>query len=300
MQKHKPLVSIIIPSYNHEKFILQTIKSIENQTYENIEILIIDDCSIDATTNLLQRIKHTKAKTIFHKENKGLIKTISEGVDLSSGEYIAFCASDDYWHPEKISLQIAEIEKDSNIKIIFTEGFDVDENSNVIGKIKYTNKKSNIRNFDEVIMHADLPPASILFRKKDLINAGGINQSFKIEDLPIWLSLLKTGGYAKIIEKNLVFYRAHSNNMHNTFSEMVIDEHFKIIDHFSKDLSNRSKIIKEWALRNANITAGKNIKKSLSYLIKSGIQFLDYRLYACIYKNIRIIPKKLSQKKHKL
>ncbi len=297
MQKHKPLVSVIIPSYNHEKFILQTIKSIENQTYENIEILIIDDCSTDATIDLLKKPQHTKTKLIFHKENKGLIKTISEGVDLSSGEYIAFCASDDYWHPEKISLQIAEIEKDSNIKIIFTEGFDVDENSNAIGKIKYTKKRSNIRNFDEVIMHADLPPASILFRKKDLQDSGGINQSFKIEDLPIWLSLLKPGGYAKIIKKNLVFYRAHSNNMHNTFSEMVIDEHFKIIEYFSKDLSSRSKIIKEWALRNANITAGKNIKKSLSYLRKSGIQLFDYRLYACIYKNTLAISKKINPKK---
>lgn len=282
-----PIVSVIVPSYNHENFVLKTLESIVTQTYPNIQLIVIDDASKDNTAKVISEfgVSHP-IDMVLKQVNTGLINSLNLGLSMAKGKYISLVASDDYWAPEKIAKQVAMLEKDNDLKMVFAEGFEVDEKENILQPIHYANRAIEKWTFNDVLMKADLPPASFIARRNEILAVGGFNRDFKFEDFPMWLMLLSGGGYAKIVREPLVFYRNHSNNMHNTLSSMVIDQHFKIVEKFSETLPNRRAILNEWRLRNANMLARTDKKSSINYLIPACYKIFDYRLYACIYKYI--------------
>ena len=98
-------VSVVIPTYNRESFITKAIDSVEAQTYRNVEVVVIDDGSTDNTRSLLERRYGEKVR-YFYQENKGIAAARNTGIRESSGDYIAFLDSDDYWVPEKLERQM--------------------------------------------------------------------------------------------------------------------------------------------------------------------------------------------------
>ena len=98
----KPLVSVVIPCYNHEKFVQDCIQSVIDQTYENIELIIIDDGSKDNSVKVIQELADKYGFTFIHRPNKGLSATLNEGIRLSKGKYFSAIASDDILFLEKI------------------------------------------------------------------------------------------------------------------------------------------------------------------------------------------------------
>ena len=116
-----PLVSIILPAYNCEKFIRKTIHSLINQTYSNFELLVINDGSTDATTSIIQSFKDTRIQLIQNEKNKGLIYTLNKGIELSKGKYIARIDADDICLPERLQKQVNWLEKNTQIAIVATQ-----------------------------------------------------------------------------------------------------------------------------------------------------------------------------------
>lgn len=116
--KQDPLVSVIMAAYNHEKYISDAINSVLNQTYENIEIIVEDDCSTDSTAEKIKKIKDKRLKKIYSKKNKGAVATMNHLVSLCNGDYIAILGSDDVWYPNKIEVQLKQF-KDDNIGAVF-------------------------------------------------------------------------------------------------------------------------------------------------------------------------------------
>ena len=100
------LVSVIIPAYNHEKYIGDAINSVLNQTYKNIELIVEDDLSTDNTVKEIKKIKDKRLKTIFSKKNKGPVRTMNHLLSMCKGDYIAILGSDDIWYPEKLEKQL--------------------------------------------------------------------------------------------------------------------------------------------------------------------------------------------------
>jgi len=282
---HKPLVSVVIPSYNHSKYIKEAILSILNQTYENIELIVIDDGSSDDSVKIIQKLANQYNFKFIHRENRGLLGTLNEGLSLSSGYYFAEIASDDIWLPEKIAQQVKAMKSDINLKISFHEVEEINQNGIVTGKVKYTNRENPIYDFENVLMYADLPPASIFMRKEELIEVGGYNDDLQVEDLYIWLKILRNGGYAKVINKTVSKYRIHDNNTHSN-DLMITREHFRTVNMFlDKHKKFGKKVLNEWALRNANILARNHKKEALSYFKYLSLNSsFDIRLYKIIYK----------------
>ena len=99
-------VSVIIPTYNSGKYIEECINSVINQTYTNLEIIVVDDCSNDNTLSILKKYKDKRIKLIKLEENKGVSYARNRGIDFSSGEFICFLDSDDYWYLDKIEKQV--------------------------------------------------------------------------------------------------------------------------------------------------------------------------------------------------
>src|SRR5690625_3067146 len=101
-----PLVSVVIPAYNCEKWITKTIESVNKQSYKNIEIIIVNDGSTDKTKQILETFKDQQNLNVYHIENSGPAKARNLGVSKSSGKLIAFLDSDDLWHKTKIEKQV--------------------------------------------------------------------------------------------------------------------------------------------------------------------------------------------------
>ena len=104
--QNEPLVSVIIPTYNRGRLILNSVTSVLNQTYKNIELIVVDDCSTDDTEKTVKSIDDSRIKYIKLEKNSGACVARNKGIEISRGEFIAFNDSDDLWLPEKINSQL--------------------------------------------------------------------------------------------------------------------------------------------------------------------------------------------------
>lgn len=210
-------VSVLLPSYNHEKYIGETIESVLNQTFSDFEFIIIGDCSPDNSVEIIKKYvdKDDRIKFYIHDKNMGIAKTENELIDLAKGKYIAFLNSDDVWHESKLEKQLNLLEKDENL-IIWTEGEIIDENSNLVGK-KFTKtygsrkKKLNGDIFNALLHGNYILFASLMFKRDNLKGLRFIEDLKIINDYPFELALAKKYKY-HFIKQPLTYYRMHGKN----------------------------------------------------------------------------------------
>lgn len=115
--QNEPLVSVIIPTYNRGRLILDSINSVLNQTYKNIELIVVDDCSTDNTEEILKSINDSRIKYVKLEKNSGACIARNKGIELSTGEFIAFNDSDDLWITTKLEKQLCFL-KNYNADIV--------------------------------------------------------------------------------------------------------------------------------------------------------------------------------------
>jgi glycosyltransferase involved in cell wall biosynthesis len=138
---NNPLVSVIIPNYNHAKFLDERILSVLNQTYQNWELIITDDNSTDDTRLILQRYanEHKRIKFFFLYQNSGAGYCRNNSIKHARGRYIAFCDSDDCWIPEKLERQIRFM-NDKKCCLCYSSYYTIDEKSIITGVVKVPEK----------------------------------------------------------------------------------------------------------------------------------------------------------------
>ena len=205
-----PKISVIMSVYNGGKYLKQAINSVLNQTYRNLEYIIIDDGSTD---NSLQILKEFKAKDqrilVISRENKGLIPSLNEGVKLAQGEYIARIDADDVSLPERFEKQLKWIEERSLV-ICGTWADGVDSLGVKVQDMNYP-PVDKIRFF--VLRHNPFIHSSVVFRKDVFEKVGGYKSFFRhIEDYELWTRIVfkyKTGN----IPEKLLLYRFHDGQI---------------------------------------------------------------------------------------
>lgn len=225
-----PLVSVVIPSYNPGKLLESAVRSIENQTYKNIEIIIVDDGSTDGTREWLKQ--NSSRLKYFFQENSGASKARNKGVSLSSGEYIAFLDADDIWLPSKLEQQV-ELLQHNNISFVFTNGFIVNGDLSYDGIINnIDNNKYNqifdtyvrpprLVDFDSNFRVHSVPTSSILVQKSLFQEVNGFPKLVQGEDF-VLLQLLLSLKPAISISKPLMIYRVHSNNTSSSLNKSTL------------------------------------------------------------------------------
>ena len=126
-----PLVTMIMLSYNHSRFVPETLESIKAQTYKNTELIIIDDCSSDDSAAVIDRwLSENKIRCTFirHQKNQGICKSLNEALAHAGGKYVSMIASDDIWLPDKIERQVAIMESQpETVGIVYSDAFEIDE-----------------------------------------------------------------------------------------------------------------------------------------------------------------------------
>ena len=211
----KPLVTIITPSYNSKKYIIETIDSVLNQTYTNFEMLIIDDCSNDGSYDLIKNyIKCDDRIKLYRLEkNSGCPATPRNyALKLAKGEYIAFLDSDDIWHNQKLELQIEYMLKydssftASEIKIFHDKQEIEQETASWIDFNSLQTRKIS----HEKLIYKNIIPNSSVVVKKSIIKNFLFNEDLRykaIEDYHMWLRLLQEHDYCHKLFNQLLFYR---------------------------------------------------------------------------------------------
>lgn len=187
--KKEPLVSIIIPTYNRGKYILNAIKSCQNQTYPNIEIIIIDDCSTDNTKHIIKSLKDKRIRYSCNKKNSGAPFTRNRGIKLAKGDFINFLDDDDLLYPNKIELQIKKF-KDSHNANLGIVTCHVKYQRDDLNEIKKNNKQGKI--YRQLLKsYCVFGTETMLIKTNLLKNIGGFDEKLPCNqeyDLSIRLS----------------------------------------------------------------------------------------------------------------
>lgn len=217
------LVSIIIPLYNTEKYIIETIDSVIQQTYSHIEILVIDDGSTDNSAKLVQHISQTENRLQYHYQtNKGVSSARNFGIEKATGQYLFFLDSDDVWLPNNIELRINTLKKNETIDWLFGSIELIDENSKRLNSI-LTGSDENILNA-LLTWNGDVitTPSTITIRKKCLktIRFDESLSTAADQDFVIQLASKLKGVY---FSNPSVLYRILPNSMSRNISVMEKD-----------------------------------------------------------------------------
>jgi glycosyltransferase involved in cell wall biosynthesis len=236
------LVSVIIPCYNHDKYINDTLKSIRNQTYQNIEIIIVDDHSQDESLNIIKNNKKqdNRIKLICHSKNMGASKSRNDGINISQGHYISFCDADDIWMNEKVEKQIGHLNNNPNINIVYSDAEIINSEGKSTGKLfseLYAPiTKNNGEIFYDLCKTNFINTQTVLLRKRSIENAGLFPEHIKyVEDWVYWTILAQNNlfGYMEI---PLAKYRIHENNT-NKDTKGLICERIKAYTYLIKNLN---------------------------------------------------------------
>ena len=200
-----PKVTVYILNYNYSSYIDKAIKSVLDQTYRNLEILVIDDGSTDNSMDVIRN--YSDQVKVVQQNNIGLVKSIVKAFSIAKGEYVVRLDADDWLAPNCIEMLVKKIEEDKNIALVFPDYFEVDEFGHTIRRIKRHDFSGN----GNVSMY-DQPAhgACTLTRKEHYFDVGGHDDKLQCQDgVDIWLSLTEKYDVLNVSEP-LFFYRKHS------------------------------------------------------------------------------------------
>ena len=219
LTKHQALVSIITPLYNAEAYITHTIQSIQNQTYTHWEHIIINDCSTDASLEIVEEFakNDTRIKVITLSRNSGAAQSRNKATELATGEYIAFLDSDDLWHPEKLEKQLRFMEE-KDAAVSYTSYVHINEEGKSLGKrikalpeLSYKKQHSNnyIGNLTGIYKASEIGK----------IIAPNIR---KRQDWAVWLEAIKKSNRTAVgLQEDLAYYRIRQGSISSNKLNLV-------------------------------------------------------------------------------
>ena len=213
-------ISIIIPYYRKKRFIKQTLNSVINQTYKNIEVILIYDDDKKQDLNYIKKlIKIDKRITlIINKKNIGAGNSRNKGIFKSTGKFICFIDSDDYWKKNKLKSQI-DFMKKNNFDFSHTDYQVIDENK----KILASRKAKNFIKFDELLYSCDIGLSTVMIRKKLFSKKMKFPKLKTKEDFVLWLNFVKSGVNIHALNNNLVYWRKLRNSLSSSFFQKLKD-----------------------------------------------------------------------------
>ncbi|MBJ2126446.1 glycosyltransferase [Flavobacterium sp. IB48] len=210
----KPLVTVVLPCYNAELYVEEAVRSIINQTYSNLEILLLDDCSTDGTSSILSMLaeEDKRVRIIRNEENLKLIKTLNKGIDEAKGSFIARMDADDISLPERIEKQIDYMISHPEVDLCGTNYSIIDGEGNEIQRkvIIPLNSEEIAR---ALLFTCPIGHPTVLFRKEKIQNLGKYDEKMiNIEDYELWLRISLNGQIVNLPEP-LLKYRWHGENI---------------------------------------------------------------------------------------
>lgn len=206
-------VTIRMSAYNHEKYIEQAIRSIYGQTYQNFELLVIDDGSSDRTPEILEKLSQEYGFYFERQQNMGLPKTLNKLIRMAEGEYVSGCASDDYWPPNRLEEQVAELDSDPDVDLVHSNVTAINEDGCLLPVTESTKPFVDGEDqFIPFIMHQTRYYAPThMVRRASFHRVGYFNETIGVEDFEWWMRATRVLNI-KYVDTSWLFYRQHPSN----------------------------------------------------------------------------------------
>nr|MCR4662547.1 glycosyltransferase [Endomicrobiaceae bacterium] len=225
------LISVIIPTYNRAHLIKRSVESVLNQTYKNLELIIVDDGSTDNTKEVIDSV-NDKRIIYTYQTNQGVSAARNKGIDLAKGKYIAFQDSDDVWHTDKLEIQIQKL-KENNADIIYTKRI-------VFGNLrKKILPKESIEGFlDKKELPLTVAPSTLLGKREIFLNNKFDLSLLGIEDFELALRINKKHSIY-FTDKPLIDYYTQKDSLSNNAERELKD--------FERILKNNTICLKDYS-----------------------------------------------------
>lgn len=283
-----PLVSVIIPSYNHAQYIDTAIKSVLNQTYSNLELIIVDDGSTDGSPEVIRKYSdHPRVKIILNEENKGQSAVFNQGLEISKGEFISLLPSDDWYYPHKTSVQIEKFsQSDNKTGVVYSFGerfFEDTDETIIVNHPPHTGWIAEKLILKGIFIY----PVTPMFRR-EVFEKIQMNESFKAEGEAVYIRIAIHYKF-EFVDSVVAVMRDHSYNIGKNTEVMY----------------NEIKNYWNWFFSQPNLPENiRNIKETAYeklYSIK-GMQFIGSdrnfrRGRECLIEAIKINPRLIMKPK---
>jgi len=272
-------------SYNHESFIEQAIESAINQTYKDIELIVIDDGSTDNSPQILKMLQKKYGFYLECRKNHGLVKTLNYALkNIVKGKYVCILDSDDYFKNTKIEKQVKVLEENPHCGLCYNPLYYIDKNSNIISD--EIDKKNTLTGyiFEEFFRgDAHIPDGGVLIPLKVFKEIDYYDEDINLEDYQLWFKILSKYPVTYINE-HLTYYRVHDTNVSNDEYKMLQWE-IQVVNKWKEHpVYEKSKpyLFNRWFAKYAKY----NKKKALMYFLKS-IPYISSYTNKEFYKGIR-------------
>ena len=220
-------VSIVLPTYNGAKYLRQSIDSCLNQTYKNIELIIVDDGSMDETPQIIRSYQDERIKCIRHKTNRGLPRGLNTGFAMATGEYLTWTSDDNCYAEDAIESMVALLHINKTIDFVYANYYAINDNGAVLQSIS-VGPTENIRDYNCI-------GPCFLYRRKVYEVLGGYNpDAFLAEDYEYWICVFKRFRMQKL-DKFIYWHRFHPYNLTGQYAseakccaDRIRDHRFKI------------------------------------------------------------------------
>lgn len=232
----KPLVSVIIPSFNQGRFLERTLLSLINQTYPNIEIILIDGGSSDNTIDIIKR--YSKYLKFWVSEpDKGQSNAINKGLKVAEGKYATWLCSDDILFPDGIEKMVEALEKNPDCSLVYGGGVYIDENNKIIKKFSFTDMTLEKLLYHK---HSTIAQPSSLIRMETLKKVGDLDESLNYcMDYDLWIRLIKIGNFLNLGDIIISGYRLHNNSKTvGAYTKMALEK-IKVNRRYTNDIINK-------------------------------------------------------------
>jgi glycosyltransferase involved in cell wall biosynthesis len=274
-----PLISVIIPVYNAARYIEATIASVINQDEKDLEIIIVNDGSTDATMEIISGLAETDHRmVVLSQQNKGVSAARNLGYKQSKGKYIAFLDADDIWLPNNLSLKIAKL-KDSSFGMVHSDAQVIDEASHPQGNF-LRGQEGNLLNAMLEWNGTQVPgPSSILIRREVIESAGLFDERLSTSaDQDFFIRVAALYQIGRVNEITWM-YRVHPENMHKNIARMehdvllVFQKASESGMFYSKIFARKCFAKTYYVLAMSWAGDGKNTLRALRYIFKAVIAY---------------------------
>lgn len=233
------LITIGIPFYNSERFIENCVQSVLNQTYKNIEIILLDDGSKDSSLQKVKQFNDTRIKIISDGVNKGLIFRLNQLVTISKGDYFARMDADDVMFPDRIEKQLELFTSNLKVDVVFGDAVSIDKENTILG---YKNSQK-VKSRKDVLKGVFPIHPTVMIRREILLENPYKEGYFQMEDMELWYRLVEKYSF-KNMNRPLLFYREDSSNNSRKHLKMIKGK-LKFADTYKETDVNKIKMLIE-------------------------------------------------------
>jgi glycosyltransferase involved in cell wall biosynthesis len=247
-------VSVVMASYNYRDYLPEAIESVLNQSFKDLELIIIDDFSTDYSQETIQayQTNDPRIRSVFHKVNLGISKTLNEGLDLATGKFVALLDSDDVWLKTKLEKQLKILEKNEDL-VVWSEGVVINQIGRPVGttftQMHNALRKKKTGNIFETLLCGNFVLGSSIIFKKDHISKIRFNKDLKyLNDHRFFVDLARYHSYS-FIEEPLTKYRIHGKNTLFRDQQNWDHDRIRLCNYFIKEYGDViSKKVKSYLL----------------------------------------------------